>query len=72
MIGSRRGILVPQHLGEGLLEPVYGIVLGALILKDYQQLSTGFYSGAIIILAAVVAYPLLNRHLRRRRAKRIV
>ena len=52
------------------LEPVYGIILGAIILKDYQHLGSGFYSGALIILAAVVAYPLLNRHLRRRRTQK--
>lgn len=53
------------------LEPVYGIILGAIILKDYQQLGGGFYSGAAIILAAVIAYPMLNRHLRRRGRRRI-
>ena len=51
------------------LEPVYGIILGALILKDYKQLSGGFYSGAAIIVAAVIAYPLLNRHIKRRSKK---
>lgn len=52
------------------LEPVYGIILGAIILKDYEYLGSGFYVGAVIILSAVVAYPLINRHLRRRRARR--
>lgn len=49
------------------LEPVYGIILGAIILKDYEHLGVGFYGGAVIILAAVIAYPLLNRYLRWRR-----
>ena len=48
------------------LEPVYGIVLGALILKDYKQLSLGFYIGSLMILATVIAYPLFKRYLRRR------
>ena len=51
------------------LEPIYGIILGALILKEYQHLSSGFYGGAAIILAAVIVYPVLNRILRRRREK---
>ena len=51
------------------LEPVYGILLGAIILKDYKHLSGGFYSGAVIILAAVIAYPMINRRLRRRQAR---
>ena len=50
------------------LEPVYGIILGALILGDYKHLGPGFYGGATIILLAVIAYPLLNRHLQRRAA----
>jgi drug/metabolite transporter (DMT)-like permease len=53
------------------LEPVYGILLGAIILKDFEYLGGGFYAGAAIILAAVIAYPLLNRHLRRRREKKL-
>lgn len=48
------------------LEPVYGIILGALILQDYTQLSPQFYIGAAIILAAVIAYPILNRRLQGR------
>ena len=55
------------------LEPVYGIILGAIFLGDYKHLNSGFYAGAAIILAAVIAYPLLNRHLRRRnRTKKVL
>lgn len=43
------------------LEPVYGILLAALILKDYENLGPGFYSGAIVIVSAVVIYPALRR-----------
>lgn len=39
----------------GILEPVYGILLGALIFKENQDLSVDFYYGAGIILFALVA-----------------
>lgn len=50
------------------LEPVYGIVLAALIFGDTEQMSGGFYLGAGIILAAVIALPVLQRARRRRRS----
>ncbi len=43
------------------LEPVYGIVLGAVIFKEYEDLSTGFFVGAGIILGAVFAHPVLRQ-----------
>lgn len=43
------------------LEPVYGIVLAAFILKENQELSNNFYLGCLIILLAVFCYPLLDR-----------
>ncbi len=43
------------------LEPVYGIILAALLLKEYQELTPNFYVGALIIIATVFAYPLLNK-----------
>lgn len=43
------------------LEPVYGILLAWLLLKENQELSTGFYIGVMIILIAVFSYPLLNK-----------
>ena len=43
------------------LEPVYGIVLAALIFGDRERMSGGFYLGAGIIVAAVIALPMLNR-----------
>ncbi len=42
------------------LEPVYGIALAWLILKENQELSPGFYYGVLLILAAVFSYPLLR------------
>jgi drug/metabolite transporter (DMT)-like permease len=43
------------------LEPVYAIVLAAVLLNEQQELSPGFYLGAILIIAVVLAYPLLMR-----------
>ncbi len=43
------------------LEPVYGIILAWVILKEYQERSTGFYLGGGIILLAVFSYPLLKK-----------
>ena len=49
------------------LEPVYGIALAVLLLRQDRELSGGFYVGAGLILVAVVAHPVLGRWRRRRR-----
>ena len=43
------------------LEPLYGILLAAAILKEYEQLTTNFYIGGGIILAIVMSYPYLKK-----------
>lgn len=43
------------------LEPVYAIVLAALLLGEQHELSLQFYAGVVIILAAVFLDPLLAR-----------
>ncbi len=43
------------------LEPVYGILLAAAILKEYQELTTTFYLGAGLIILTVFTYPLLKK-----------
>ena len=43
------------------LEPLYSMALAALLLGEHRDLSGGFYLGASIILAAVLAYPFLQR-----------
>jgi len=49
------------------LEPVYGIVLGALIFQENKSLNTQFYVGAAVVVATVFAGPTLQylreRHL---------
>jgi drug/metabolite transporter (DMT)-like permease len=44
------------------LEPVYGILLAAWLLKENKDLNTNFYIGSIIILLAVFLYPLLKKY----------
>ena len=43
------------------LEPVYGILLAAVILSDHEELTTGFYIGVLFILCVVFSYPLLKK-----------
>lgn len=42
------------------LEPVYGITLAAILLKENNQLSPSFYIGAVMIIFAVLSYPFLR------------
>jgi drug/metabolite transporter (DMT)-like permease len=43
------------------LEPIYAIVLAALLLAEQRELSAQFYLGVAIILAAVFMHPLVGR-----------
>lgn len=43
------------------LEPVYGIVLALLVFGSEEVMNLNFYLGTLIILSAVVAYPLIKR-----------
>ncbi|HEV2623315.1 MAG TPA: DMT family transporter [Frateuria sp.] len=43
------------------LEPVYAIVLAALLLGEQRELGWTFYGGVAVILAAVFAHPWLGR-----------
>ncbi|QQS51221.1 MAG: DMT family transporter [Bacteroidota bacterium] len=49
------------------LEPVYGIILAWLFFRDTELMSTGFYIGTVIILVAVLAFPVYQS--RRRKAE---
>jgi drug/metabolite transporter (DMT)-like permease len=48
------------------LEPVYGMMLAIIILKENKQMSSGFYWGTLIILLSVLSYPLFNRYFKRK------
>lgn len=51
------------------MEPVYGILLALLFLGDKEKMAPGFYIGTGIILASVLAYPMIRRYQRRRAAR---
>jgi drug/metabolite transporter (DMT)-like permease len=44
------------------LEPVYGIALAFVLLKEYRELGVGFYVGAFFILSAVLAEIIWKRY----------
>ncbi len=43
------------------MEPVYGILMALAIFGDKEKMTYSFYLGALIIMAAVFFYPVLNR-----------
>lgn len=43
------------------LEPVYGIIMAVIIFGEQEKMNFNFYVGAIVILGAVVMYPLLKK-----------
>ncbi len=53
------------------LEPVYGIILALLIYGEKEQMSSGFYYGTLVIIMAVLSYPVMMKIQRKRAAKRV-
>jgi drug/metabolite transporter (DMT)-like permease len=47
------------------LEPVYGIILAWLILKENEELNPTFYVGGLVILLTVLSYPIMTRRFRK-------
>jgi len=43
------------------LEPVYGIILAFFFFKDREQMTGGFYIGALIILGSIFLYPIYKK-----------
>lgn len=43
------------------LEPVYGILLAIVILKEHKELTPTFYAGVAIIIGVVCAYPYFKK-----------
>ena len=52
------------------LEPVYGIILALLFLKEDEYMSSQFYYGALIILATVIANGIIKNR-RKRKTNRL-
>lgn len=49
------------------LEPLYGIVLAAIIFAEHKMLRPTFWLGSTVVLIGVLGYPLLHRRQRRKR-----
>lgn len=47
------------------LEPIYGMILAAVILKEHKNLNTSFYIGSAIIVLSVFLYPFLKKRLKK-------
>jgi drug/metabolite transporter (DMT)-like permease len=43
------------------LEPLYGIAMAVVIFGSSEKMSTNFYVGAVVILSAVLVYPLVKK-----------
>lgn len=50
------------------LEPIYGIVLGAIIFREHDALGLQFYLGAMLILVSVFVQSFLEFRIRKKRA----
>lgn len=42
------------------LEPVYGIILAIIFFPETEKMRAGFYIGSVIIIAAVLIYPVIR------------
>ena len=51
------------------MEPVYGIIIAFLILGDAEQMNTGFYLGAILILCTVILNGILKNARKRKKER---
>jgi drug/metabolite transporter (DMT)-like permease len=47
------------------LEPVYGIIMAVIIFGDRERMGANFYVGTVIILSAVLLYPVVKRKFER-------
>jgi drug/metabolite transporter (DMT)-like permease len=54
------------------LEPVYGILLAVLIFGEKEQMTPGFYWGTLVILLAVLVYPVFNFYNKKKASKRVL
>ncbi|MCC5920435.1 MAG: DMT family transporter [Cyclobacteriaceae bacterium] len=54
------------------LEPVYGIILALIIFGEKEQMNTEFYFGALLIIGAVLFYPMWNKFRQKRMRKKSI
>lgn len=43
------------------LEPLYGIIMAVIIFGQQEKMNLNFYAGTLVILSAVITYPLLKK-----------
>jgi len=49
------------------LEPVYGIAIAVIVLKEHKQLTPLFYIGGLLIMMIVFLHPILSKKINDRR-----
>ena len=54
------------------LEPVYGIALAFFIFGEKERMTQGFYMGTLLILLAVILYPLLTTTVMKKDNRKII
>ncbi|MFM6975923.1 MAG: DMT family transporter [Sphingobacteriaceae bacterium] len=52
------------------LEPVYGILLAFVFFGKREQMTTGFYMGAFIVLSTIFLFPIIKNKIEKRRLKK--
>ena len=43
------------------LEPVYGIIMAVIIFGQQEKMNLNFYIGTLVILSAVITYPMVKK-----------
>lgn len=54
------------------LEPVYSIILALILFGEKEQMTTGFYAGAVVILTTIFLYPIAKKKLEKRKLNKTV
>lgn len=54
------------------LEPVYGIILAFLFFGSKEQMTPGFYAGALLIFSSIFLYPYIKSNLEKRRIHKVI
>ncbi len=49
------------------LEPVYGVILALMIFGETEQMTTGFYYGALTILLTIFLHPIIKTRIEHRK-----
>lgn len=49
------------------LEPIYGIILAFIFFGKNEQMTAGFYAGAVVILSSIFLHPFIKNKLEKRR-----